>query len=100
MCFYKVEMDFKSLRNTSLIEELYLLGEEESSSTVGFVDICFSATLRCKGTGCHSRWVGGVEQAAFMFAGLACWELRSLGLSWCMPGCVHEPPVFLENQER
>jgi len=41
---YKVEIDSKSLRNTSLIEELYLLGKEASS--IGLVLLIF-ASLSC-----------------------------------------------------
>lgn len=44
MGLYKVEIDSKSLRNTSLIEELYLLGKEASS--IGLVLLIF-ASLSC-----------------------------------------------------
>lgn len=56
MGLYKVEIDSNSLRNTSLIEELYLLAKEKSSIglvllifcfsvMLPVVDICFSVTL-------------------------------------------------------
>lgn len=45
MGLYKVEIDSKSLRKTNLIEELYLLGKEESSIGLVLLMICFSVML-------------------------------------------------------
>lgn len=64
---YKVEIDSNSLRNTSLIEELYLLAKEKSSIGLVLLIFCFSVMLPAVDICfCHialkrdglSHWVG------------------------------------------
>lgn len=63
-----------SLRNTSLIEELCVLGKEESARRAGFVNTCFCHVALKRNRWPH--WVGGrVGEIGFMFARLACCEL-------------------------
>lgn len=57
-------MDFKSLRNTSFIEKLCFLGEEQSAGRAGPVDVCLLP---------HSTEKGGVVR--FLSARLACCDL-------------------------
>lgn len=66
VCLSKGEIDCKSLRNTSLIEELRFLEEE---SVEGLVLLIFvSATL-------HRKGGGGVGWVGFVLARLTCCEL-------------------------
>lgn len=109
MGLYKVEIDSKSLRNTSLIEELYLLGKEASS--IGLVLLIFASLSCCllifaslshcteKGRVVTPGRLVGLGREVSRLQGWPAVNFRFLGPSSCMPSCVQEPPVFLENQE-
>lgn len=109
MGLYKVEIDSKSLRNTSLIEELYLLGKEASS--IGLVLLIFASLSCCllifaslshcteKGRVVTPGRLVGLGREVSRLQGWPAVNFRFLGPSLCMPSCVQEPPVFLENQE-
>lgn len=99
MGLYKVEIDSKSLRNTSLIEELYLLGKEASS--IGLVLLIFASLSHCteKGRVVTLGRLVGLGREVSRLQGWPAVNFRFLGPGLCMPSCVQEPPVFLENQE-
>lgn len=109
MGLYKVEIDSKSLRKTNLIEELYLLGKEESSIGLVLLMICFSVVLHVvdicfshcteKGQVVTPGRLVGLGREVSRLQGWPAVNFRFLGPSLCMPSCVQEPPVFLENQE-
>ena len=70
-----MEIDSNSLRNTSLIEELYLLGKEKSS--IGLVLLIFASLSHCteKGRVVTLGRLVGLGREISTFAGLACCEL-------------------------